>query len=88
MLLRRFRRSLRRFNGTETANGTYHIITGAAGNNEGLGKGKGPGHGLTVAANYNATGFGELSQLNATHLRWRYILAATGALYDEVVLEA
>jgi len=66
--------------------GTVQIINGAAGNNEGLQKGGGVGSGLVVAANYNTTGYGELSVLNATALRWRYLSSSDGSVLDEVVL--
>jgi len=79
---------VRRYNGKAAANGTHHIINGAAGNNEGLESGEGPGHGLTVAAKYNETGYGELSQIDAYRLRWRYILTGSGAVFDELVLTA
>lgn len=65
-------------------NGTTMIITGAAGNNEGLDEGKGVG-GLIVAANYKDEGFGLLDLINATALRWRYISSASGALVDEAI---
>jgi len=66
--------------------GAVHIINGAAGNNEGLQKGGGIGSGLVVAANYNTTGYGELSVLNATALQWRYLRSSDGLVLDEVIL--
>ena len=43
--------------------------------------------GLTVAANYNSTGFGELTVMNLTVLRWRYFLGNgnDGVVADEVM---
>eukprot|EP00756_Hemistasia_phaeocysticola_P020715 Hpha_TRINITY_DN15735_c0_g1::TRINITY_DN15735_c0_g1_i1::g.41931::m.41931 len=70
------------YEGKANANGTAQIINGAAGNNEGVDKGKGNG-GLVVASNYQTQGYGELAYSNRS-LTWRYVLSNTGAVVDEV----
>ena len=70
----------------DAAGGMVQVVNGAAGNNEGVEKGKGVGHGLIVAANYEDQGYGELATLNTTALRWQYILSKDGSVFDEVVL--
>jgi len=81
-----YERTQAAYNGKADANGMVQIINGAAGQNEGIDQGGGVGQGLVVAANYNETGYGELSVLNSTSLRWRYLLSAGGEVFDEVVL--
>lgn len=68
--------------------GIVQIVNGAAGNNEGIDKGKGAGSGLIVAANYESQGFGELSVLNSTAMRWRYYQSSDGSVSDELILFA
>jgi 3',5'-cyclic AMP phosphodiesterase CpdA len=68
--------------------GTVTVINGAAGNNEGIEK-KGKGSdALIVAANYAEEGFGVLDLQNATALRFRYILSASGDVADEFTLNS
>ena len=82
-----YERTARAFKGKADPNGTVHIINGAAGNNEGVEKGHAAAkHDLVVASDYVSQGYGELSQLNATALRWRYISSADGSVVDEVML--
>ena len=82
-----YERTVPAFAGRPTANGTVHVVNGAAGNNEGLQPGHAPGKSkLIVASDYTTTGYGELSLLNATALRWRYLRSADGATMDEFVL--
>lgn len=80
-----YERTVPAFKGKADPSGTVTIINGAAGNNEGVEKGRGIG-GLTAAVGYKAEGFGELTQLNATALRWRYMLSADGSVIDELIL--
>lgn len=70
----------------DEARGIVQIVNGAAGNNEGVERGFGGG--LIVASNYATTGYGELSVLNATSLRWRYLLSSDGSVSDELILHA
>jgi hypothetical protein len=74
------------FDGKPDEAGPLHIISGAAGNNEGLDKGKGVG-GLIVASDYAHKGYGELS-VDASEsppmLHWRYLLSETGEVVDNV----
>jgi len=78
------------FGGKAISGGTVQIVNGAAGNNEGLDKGKGVGSmgGLIVAANYVDAGFGEFEQVNATRLEWRYVLSKDGSVFDRLVVHA
>lgn len=80
-----YERTVAAFKGKADPSGTVTIINGAAGNNEGVEKGNGVG-GLTAAVSYTAEGFGELTQLNATALRWQYMLSEDGSVVDELVL--
>ena len=79
------------FEGKADPDGTVQVINGAAGNNEGVDKGKGNG-GLVVASNYVSNGFCELSaesnDLNVSNvvLRLRYVLSTNGTVFDEIAL--
>jgi hypothetical protein len=78
--------------GKADANGTVHVINGAAGNNEGVDKGKGVG-GLIAAVEYKHHGYGLLDTTQAAadgspQLRWRYILSDDRSVHDEIVLSA
>lgn len=72
------------FDRKATTNGTVQIVNGAAGNNEGVDKGKGVGKAdLLLSANYKDHGYGELEVANGT-MTWRYILSSNGKVFDEL----
>lgn len=86
-----YERCVPAFEGKADPNGTIQVINGAAGNNEGVDKGKGNG-GLIVASNYASQGFCELSvestngDISSVVLRLRYVLSTDGSVFDEVAL--
>ena len=86
-----FERTGRIFAGARDANGTMHIVNGAAGNNEGLDPVGAFESKLIVNGEYSHTGFGELELTAATatqpaRLTWRYRLSANRSVVDEVLV--
>ena len=82
------------YNGRKDSLATMTIVNGAAGNNEGIEHDHIPFAGrFVVASNYKDTGYGELSVLNATMMRWQYLVTTSekdggDPVYDEVFIPA
>ena len=89
----KYERNLPAYKGHGDPLGTITIVNGAAGNNEGVEHDHIPFAGKFVArSNYKDTGYGELSVLNATMMRWQYLVTSENAgddpVYDEVFIPA
>lgn len=80
-----YERMVGAYRGEANDDGPVMIINGAAGSNEGIDSSSGVG-GLVAAVGYKEPGYGELSQVNETALRWRFFFSASGSMVDEFVL--
>ena len=82
-----YERAKRAYKDKPDPSGTIQIISGAAGNNEDIQKGKGNVD-LIVASNYETQGFGELEyDAKTDSLTWNYILSNTGEIVDTITVD-